>query len=270
MHPSHHHLIAIILLLVASIANSQILPPHFFPPPDPCYRRNDTLPSCPYGGICTPTQNYTCQRFCTNYVSTDQRFWCNVDCRYPVTTLAGEKAANPMLCIQPTSRNGLTCTSGWACYRRFGLTPPRYWSQGPVCSVSYPFCDASATGPDGNKATNGTISTNGTIPSNGTVTSTQCGAEKVCVVDPRPAMAKPLKMDEIPGICVPSTTPCSGANPHECGEKSHCVAKPSCKGKISKRCKGVCVELLGPEWGTVNATHTDWKRRVERDKAGMC
>jgi len=254
--PSSSSIIVLLaaFLLLLPTAQTQIHPP---PPPDPCYRRNDSLPACPYGGQCVPTANYTCQRSCVNYQYFDNRFWCNINCGYAVTTLSGKKASNPMLCIQPTSRNGLTCTSGWACYRRFGTSGPAFSSQGPVCSPEYPSCDlAKAESEVLVESVNGTAATNGT-------TVGECGKGRKCVLDPRATFAKPLKIEDIGGICVPSAKTCTTNDAwSECGEKEHCVADARCKGKVSDDCKGVCVSILGPTWGSVNGTV--WARRANR------
>jgi hypothetical protein len=233
------HSISAVFLSLLSLSTCQ----RPAPPPDACYRRNDTLPACPYGGQCNPTANYTCQRACVNYQYFDNRFWCNINCAYAVTTLTGKNAANPMLCIQPTNRNGLSCASGWACYRKFGSTPPMFRSQGPVCSPDYPACDYS-------KAENVTES----AQTNGTVASSGCSSGRTCVLDPRANMAKPLKIEDPGGICVPAHKTCIGIDYHECGEKEHCVAETRCKGRVDENCKGICVTILGPTWGTVNGT----------------
>jgi len=239
-----HSTLAVLLALL-SLSASQ----YPAPPPDPCFRRNDSLPSCPYGGQCTPTANYTCQRACVNYQYFDNRFWCNIACGYAVTTLTGKRAVNPMLCIQPTNRNGLTCTSGWACYRKFGTMPPLFRSQGPVCSPDYPACDYAGAENATETLTNGT--------------SNVCSAGRTCVLDPRANMAKPLKIDDLGGICVPRRKSCVGADVHECGEKEHCVSEARCRGRIDAECKGVCVTILGPMWGSVNGT-TLARRALDR------
>ncbi len=75
------------------------------------------------------------------------------------------------------------------------------------------------------------------------------------MLDPRPPLAKPLKVDHVEGICVSSRRECSGNDGEsECREKEYCVAEAQCRGRLSRECKGVCVQLLGPTWGSVNGT----------------
>jgi hypothetical protein len=217
-------------------------------PPDACYRRNDTLPACPYGGKCFPNQNYTCQTSCMNYQYLDSRFWCNINCGYKATTLHGDIAPNPLLCVQPTSRNSLKCDSGFACYRQFGTSEP-FRTQGPVCSPSYIECLIGSE----TKTSEG----NGTKSS---ADDTGCGTEEVCVQDPRHVLTRPrgAAEDVIQGICVPAQRSCSGKAWNECEEKEMCVRDTRCNGKLGQECKGLCVKVLGPLWGTVNGT--DWTR----------
>jgi len=217
------------------------------PPPDACFRRNDTLPACPYGGQCTPTANYTCQTACVNYQTVDNRFFCTLNCGYKATTISGIMAPNPLLCLQPTVRNGLTCESGWACYRQFGSRPPLFRSQGPVCSPSYAVCDVSE---EKNLAANAT---------------SKCGIGMACMTDPRVRLAKPFKIAE-EGICVPTNKSCSGKTWNECGETGHCVSDARCTGRLGVDCRGLCLQILGPTWETVNGTAIG-RRWVDR---GMC
>lgn len=231
---------------ITTLASPQIRP-HI--PPDACYRRNDTLPACPYGGQCLPTANYTCQTACVDYQALDSRFFCSMKCGYKATTLIGLVAPNPLLCIQPTTRNGITCESGWACYRRFGTTPPFYRTQGPVCSPNYQSCNPGL--PQVSTASSNAIE--------------ECETGQSCISDPRILMAKPLKIESA-GICVNNTKSCSGNTWDECGDTEHCIPDPRCEGRLGIECKGLCVKILGPTWGTVNGTDIT-KRGIHR---GMC
>jgi hypothetical protein len=221
-------------------------------PPDACFRRNDTIPACPYGGQCSPMANYTCQTACVNYQDIDAKYYCTIKCGYKATTLTGNIAPNPLLCIQPTFRNGLTCDSGWACYRRFGTMPPLFKTQGPVCSPNYVSCDP-------------TLAQNVTSSTNSTTIEGDCDAGSRCVVDPRSRLALPAKIEET-GICVTTAKTCSGEKWDECGERSHCVVDSQCTGTLGKECTGFCVAVLGPTWGTVNGSTLS--RRWANDK--MC
>jgi len=184
-----------------------------------------------------------------NYQYYDSRFWCNINCGYAATSLTGEIAPNPLLCVQPTSKNGLKCRSGWACYRKFSNKGPVFRTQGPVCSVPYASCTRLGVLNTGTNGTNGTA---------GQEVQAECGVGEMCVAEPRVGMAKPLKMD-IGGICVPYAKKCSGKTWSECGETEECVADASCQGELGKACGGVCVKILGPEWGTYNGTV--WTKR---------
>jgi hypothetical protein len=242
------YLLTTVILLdtIAAHASPQFRP---FVPPDVCYRRNDSLPACPYGGQCLPTANYTCQTSCVDYQAIDSRFFCNVKCGYKATSLGGSTAPNPLLCIQPTLKNGITCDSGWACYRKFGTKPPLYRTQGPVCSPHYTDCDPKAP----------------QVPSSSSNATGDCDAGKTCIVDPRVVMAKPLKMDDV-GICVSNEKTCSGKKWDECGDLEHCVPDPRYDRSLGSEYKGICVKVLGLTWGTVNGT-TVARRWMNR---GMC
>jgi hypothetical protein len=223
------------------------------PPPDACERRNDTLPACPFGGDCNPTAGrHVCQRSCVNYQHADSRFWCSVPCGYAATTLTGAAAPNPLLCLQPTARNGLlsSCAdSGWACYRRFGREAPLFRTAGPACSPRYEGCDAREAA----EAKPGAAGANETAAG-------RCGAGRSCVLDPRWRLARPFVPPgfERMGICVPDAKACEGQRWDECGEGAECVKRDgACKGKLGAECKGVCVQLFDPAQPLLNGTRLD-------------
>ena len=218
------------------------------PPPDACYRRNDSLPACPYGGDCNPSAGYMCQRSCVNYQHIDARFWCSVPCGYDATTLSGIVAPNPLLCLQPTTRNGLSCGSGWACYRRFGRTPPLFQTAGPACSPRYDGCDILRESKVGLNETS------------------RCGTGRSCVLDPRWRLARPFVPEDFErrGICVSNANRCEGKKWDECGEGAECVKESTCKGKLGADCKGTCVQLLDPMRQSWNST-----RLVKRYESRM-
>jgi len=224
------------------------------PPPDACERRNDTLPACPFGGDCNPTAGrHVCQRSCVNYQHVDSRFWCSVPCGYAATTLSGAAAPNPLLCLQPTARNGLisSCAdSGWACYRRFGREAPLFRTAGPACSPRYDGCDARVAAEAKPGAAAGANET----------AAGSCGAGRSCVLDPRWRLARPFVPPgfERVGICVPDAKACEGKQWDECGEGAECVKRDgACKGKLGAECKGVCVQLFDPAQPLLNGTRLD-------------
>jgi hypothetical protein len=122
-----------------------------------------------------------------------------------------------------------------------------------VCSPNYVACDP-------------TLAQNATSSSNSTAADGECNAGSMCVVDPRSRLALPAKIDDA-GICVSTAKTCAGERWDECGDKYHCVVDPSCTGTLGKECKGFCVDILGPTWGTVNGSST-LSRRWSNDK--MC
>jgi hypothetical protein len=250
-------ILTVLTLLISSTFSAPQYQPK--PPPDACYRRNDSMAACPYGGTCFPNQAYTCQTSCIDFRAIDSRFFCTLSCAYHATTLRGDVAPNPLLCLQPTRKNGFTCDSGWACYRKFGTRAP-FRTQGPVCSPPYPACNL------GNVSTiiptnNGTNAT--------TTAESECSVGNVCIEDPRWELARPTvpEQEDPPGLCVPEAKTCSGKKWDECGDTQHCVANPKCKGKLGKDCRGLCVKILGDLWGTVNAT--DLKRRSYRSALSL-
>jgi hypothetical protein len=251
-----HSLIPLVLLLGLTTAQ-QGRPP---PPPDACERRNDTLPACPFGGDCNPTAGrHVCQRSCVNYQHADSRFWCSVPCGYAATTLAGAAAPNPLLCLQPTARNGLanSCAgSGWACYRRFGREAPLFRTAGPACSPTYEGCDART-------AAEAKAGSPPAVGGDKATAAAGCGAGRTCVLDPRWRLARPFVPPgfERMGICVPEAKACDGGRWDECGEGAECVKRDDgCKGKLGAECKGLCVQLFDPAQPLLDGTRLDKRR----------